>query len=63
VRARAGELWGRFRINAVSPTVLTGSREKYADVFPAFPLVDDADVGRAFVRSVESMETGQVYVP
>ncbi len=39
----------RFRINAVSPTVLTGSREKNARVFPAFPLVDDAD-GRAFVR-------------
>jgi NAD(P)-dependent dehydrogenase (short-subunit alcohol dehydrogenase family) len=61
VRASAGELWGRFRINVVSPTVLTASREKYADVFPGFPLVDNASVGRAFVRSVESMETGQVY--
>lgn len=63
VRASAGELWGRFRINVVSPTVLSGSRKKYADAFPGFPLVDDAAVGQAFVRSVESMETGQVYEP
>jgi NAD(P)-dependent dehydrogenase (short-subunit alcohol dehydrogenase family) len=61
VRASAGELWGRFRINAVSPSVLTESREKYADAMPGFPTVDAAMVGQAFVRSVESMETGQVY--
>ncbi len=41
----------------------TASREKYADVFPAFPLVDDDAVGRAFVRSVQVMGTGQVYEP
>jgi NAD(P)-dependent dehydrogenase (short-subunit alcohol dehydrogenase family) len=62
VRASAGELWGRFRINIVSPTVLTESRQKYAAVFPGFPLVDGSAVGQAYVRSVESMETGQVYV-
>ena len=61
VRASAGELWGRFRINAVSPTVLSESREKYATAMPGFPAVDAADVARAYVRSVESMETGQVY--
>lgn len=61
VRASAGELWGRYRINAVSPTVLTESREKYAKVMPGYPVVDSAEVGQAFVRSVESMETGQVY--
>lgn len=61
VRASAGELWGRFRINAVSPTVLAPSREKYAKVMPGYPVVDAADVGQAFVRSVESMESGQVY--
>lgn len=61
VRCTAGELWGRYRINAVSPTVLTESREKYATAFPGFPVVDAADVGQAYVRSVESMETGQVY--
>lgn len=63
VRASAGELWGRFRINAVSPTVLTESREKYATAMPGYPVVDAEAVGQAYVRSVETMETGQVYVP
>jgi NAD(P)-dependent dehydrogenase (short-subunit alcohol dehydrogenase family) len=61
VRASAGELWGRYRINVVSPTVLTESLPKYADAFPGFPAVDAAAVGQAYVRSVETMETGQVY--
>lgn len=61
VHASAGELWGRFRINAVSPTVLTESREKFAKACPGYPTVDGADVGQAYVRSVESMETGRVY--
>lgn len=63
VRASAGELWGRFRINAVSPTVLTPSREKYSQAMPGFPVVDPTVVGQTFVRSVESMETGQIYIP
>lgn len=62
VRASAGELLGRFRINAVSPTVLTESRETYASVFPGFPVVDGARVGDAYVRSVESMDSGAVYL-
>ena len=61
VVASAGELWGRYRINAVSPTVLTESRETYATTFPGFPTVPASDVAQAFVRSVESMETGRVY--
>lgn len=60
MRASAGDLWGRYRINAVSRTVLTESREKYVDVFPGFPGVEVSDVGQAFVRWVESMETGEV---
>ena len=59
--ATVGELWGRFRINAVSPTVLSESREKYAAPMPGFPAVDAADVGQAYVWSVESMETGRIY--
>jgi NAD(P)-dependent dehydrogenase (short-subunit alcohol dehydrogenase family) len=62
VRASAGELWGRYRVNVVSPTVLTESREDYSSVMPGYPAVDSTDVGDAFVRSVESMETGQVYL-
>lgn len=61
VRASAAELWGRFRINAVSPTVLTESRAKYASAMPGFPAVDAAEVGQAYVRSVESNESGRVY--
>lgn len=63
VRASAGELWGRFRINAVSPTVLAESRDAYSSVMPGYPAVASEEVGAAFVRSVESMETGQIYVP
>lgn len=61
VRASAGELWGQFRINAVSPTVLLPSREAYADAMPGYPAVDPDEVGLTYVRSVESMESGQVY--
>lgn len=61
VRAVSLEARGRFRINIVSPTVLTESKEKYASSFPGFPTVDAAKVGDAFVRSVESVETGMVY--
>lgn len=62
VRASAGELWGRYRINAVSPSVLTDSREAYADAMPGFPAAPSEEVGLTFVRSIESMETGQIYV-
>lgn len=56
------EAQGAFRINIVSPTVLTESAEKYAAAFPGFPTVDGATVGAAYVRSVESFDMGQVYV-
>lgn len=63
VRATAGELWGRHRINVVSPTVLVESRAAYASAMPGYPAVASAEVGHAFVRSVESMDTGRVYIP
>ena len=49
------------RINAVSPTVVTESLDRYGDVFPGYPPVDLADVARAYVRSVEGAETGKVF--
>jgi NADP-dependent 3-hydroxy acid dehydrogenase YdfG len=61
VRASAGELWGRFRINVVSATVLASSRAAYSSVMPGYPAVDDAEVGLTYVRSVESMDSGMVY--
>jgi NAD(P)-dependent dehydrogenase (short-subunit alcohol dehydrogenase family) len=62
VRASAAELWGRFRINIVSPTVLAESRAAYSSVMPGFPAVDGTEVGLAYVRSVESVDSGHVYV-
>jgi NADP-dependent 3-hydroxy acid dehydrogenase YdfG len=62
VRATAGELWGRFRVNVVSATVLASSRAAYSSVMPGYPAVDDAEVGLAYARSVESMDSGRVYV-
>ncbi|QOV41582.1 short chain dehydrogenase [Streptomyces ferrugineus] len=60
VRAAAIEIAPQ-RINAVSPTVFTESLAKYGDFFPGMPPVDLADVARAYVRSVEGAQTGQVY--
>ncbi len=62
VQASAGELWGRFRINAVSPTVLSSSREAYASAMPGYPAAPAEEVGLTFVRSIESMETGRIYI-
>lgn len=62
VRASALELWGKYRINAVSPTTLVEHEEKMAELMPGYPVVDSADVGKAFVRSVESMEMGRIYI-
>lgn len=61
VRSVALEAQGRFRINIVSPTVLTESKPKYQDSFPGFPTIDAKSVGEAFVRSVETLETGRAY--
>lgn len=62
VRASAAELWGRCRINAVSPTLLRESIPRYGNAFPGFPTTTAAEVAGAFVRSLEGVETGQVYV-
>lgn len=60
VRAAAASLPGRHRINAVSPNVLAEA-EGYHASFPGFTPVPAADVAQAFVRSVEGVETGQVF--
>ncbi|MEU6375381.1 short chain dehydrogenase [Streptomyces sp. NPDC046909] len=49
------------RINAVSPAVLTESLPSYGPYFPGVDAVDLADVIRAYVRSVEGSQTGQVF--
>ncbi|KUI29303.1 short chain dehydrogenase [Mycobacterium sp. GA-2829] len=61
VSAAATELPRGIRINAVSPSVLTESLERYGSFFPGFVSVDAADVAQAYVKSVEGVHTGHVY--
>jgi NAD(P)-dependent dehydrogenase (short-subunit alcohol dehydrogenase family) len=58
--AAAAELPRGIRINAVSPTVLVEATEHHA-AFPGFTQVTAAAVGRAYVKAVEGVQTGQVY--
>jgi NAD(P)-dependent dehydrogenase (short-subunit alcohol dehydrogenase family) len=61
VRAAATALPRGQRINAVSSTAFTESWDDYASFFPGFVPVPAADAARAFVRSIEGVQTGQVY--
>lgn len=61
VKAAACELPRGLRINAVSPTVLEESMDKYADFFPGFVPVPAAKVAQAYKRSVLGIQTGQVF--
>ncbi|MFK0009515.1 short chain dehydrogenase [Paenarthrobacter sp. NPDC090520] len=60
VISAATELPRGIRINIVSPTVLEGSEEFY-DAFPGFNHISPAAVGRAFLKSVDGVQTGQIY--
>lgn len=61
VKAAACELPRGLRINAVSPTMLEESMDKYADFFPGFVPVPAAKVAQAYKRSVLGIQTGQVF--
>ena len=60
VMAAAAELPRRIRINAVSPSVLAEATG-YHEFFPGFSQIPAETVGRAYVKSVEGIQTGQVY--
>jgi NAD(P)-dependent dehydrogenase (short-subunit alcohol dehydrogenase family) len=60
VRSAAAELPRGLRINAVSPTVLTEAT-RYHAFFPGFAPVPASEVGRAFVKAVHGVQTGQVH--
>ncbi|KAB1659168.1 short chain dehydrogenase [Pseudoclavibacter sp. CFCC 11306] len=60
VIAAAPEMPRGIRLNAVSPTVLESAPE-YFDSFPGFVPVSDATVGQAFKKSVDGVQTGQIY--
>ena len=61
VRSAAIELPRGLRINAVSPSVLAESMAQLAPFFRGFEAVPAARAALAFSRSVEGLETGQVY--
>ena len=61
VRAAAIELPRSLRINAVSPTVLVESMGAYGPFFRGFEPAPAARAALAFSRSVEGLQTGQVY--
>jgi NAD(P)-dependent dehydrogenase (short-subunit alcohol dehydrogenase family) len=55
------ELPRGLRINAVSPTVLVESMKDYGPFFRGFEPAPAARAAFAFSRSVEGLQTGQVY--
>jgi NAD(P)-dependent dehydrogenase (short-subunit alcohol dehydrogenase family) len=61
VRAAAVEMPRGLRINAVSPNVLVESMKTYESFFRGFEAVPAARAALAYSRSVEGLQTGQVY--
>ncbi len=60
VMAAATELPRGIRINVVSPSVLAEA-DAYHPFFPGYPQVPAAEVARAYVRSVDGVETGKTF--
>ncbi len=60
-RAAAIELPRGLRINVVSPTVFEESMDGYGPFFRGFDPVPVLRAARAFSRSIEGRQTGQVY--
>jgi NAD(P)-dependent dehydrogenase (short-subunit alcohol dehydrogenase family) len=60
-RAASIELPRGLRINCVSPTVLKESMPRFAPFFRGFKAVAAAEAALAYSRSVEGLQTGQVY--
>ena len=61
VAAAACELQRGQRINAVSPTVLVESLPTYGAFFLGFEPAPGERVAQAYLRSVEGVQTGQVF--
>jgi NAD(P)-dependent dehydrogenase (short-subunit alcohol dehydrogenase family) len=60
-KSAAIELPRAIRINVVSPTVITESMDHYAEYFRGFESAPAARVALAYSKSVEGVQTGQVY--
>jgi NAD(P)-dependent dehydrogenase (short-subunit alcohol dehydrogenase family) len=61
VRAAAIELPRGLRINGVSPGLLIESAAALGTYFPGHEPVPGARVAKAYVKSVEGRQTGQIY--
>ena len=61
VRAAAIELPRGLRVNSVSPTVLVEAMGSYAPYFRGYKPVSGVDVGLAYAKSVEGLQTGQTF--
>ncbi|KTD71453.1 MULTISPECIES: short chain dehydrogenase [Legionella] len=61
VKSAAIEMPHHLRINAVSPTVLSESMNRYAPFFRGFESVPASRVALAYSKSVEGAQTGMVY--
>ncbi len=61
VKTSAIELPRGLRINAVSPTVFAEAWEAYGPYFPGYAPVPVDEAARAYVKSIQGAQTGQVY--
>jgi NAD(P)-dependent dehydrogenase (short-subunit alcohol dehydrogenase family) len=61
VKSAAIEMPKQLRINVVSPTVLKESLPDYETYFYGFPAVPATAVALAYSKSVEGLQTGQIY--
>lgn len=61
VRGAAIEMPRGIRINVVSPTIISESISHYGEYFLGYKPLAAADVALGYVKSVEGLQTGQVY--
>jgi len=61
VRAAAIEMTRGLRINAVSPTVVEESMPAFGQHFRGYKPVPARDAALAYSKSVEGLQTGQIY--
>ncbi len=61
IKGAAIEMPRGIRINGVSPTVISESMENYAPYFRGYEPVPAARAALAYSKSVEGLQTGQIY--
>ncbi len=62
VRAASIEMTRGLRINSVSPSVILEAMPKYAPYFRGFQPVPVERVALAYSKSIEGLQTGQIYL-